>query len=342
MVDVRVQRLYFLLQALDQVSGNRAAGDTALSHIGLTRARLEQDDLTLSDYAEPMFLRYACELLGRNSFGARAGLDFHDYTTLTAYISKYSRNLQQAIENSAKYYSLLDPAFELGLRVSSNAASFEVRFADASIGRFHRFIEFMMFSGLGRMRTITGVHFYPIQMRFTHEARDVAEEIEQMAGFPVVFGAERCEILLSRSTLELPVPTYDASLRDHLKQYGNLLKAERPTGSPDLRTRVEGLLAANLPGRIVPAEEMASNLGMSRRTFARRLSEKKLSYREIVDDMRCDLSRTYLKDGFHIAEIAFYLDYADQAAFSTAFKRWTGESPSGYRARIMEGAGQIQ
>lgn len=334
MVDIRVQRLRFLLRAMDDVSGSYVAGDATLGKVGLTRAKVEDDAVVLPENAEPWVLRHACEVLGDNSFGAKAGLGYNDYTTLTAYISTYSRTLQEAIENSAKYYTMLDPAFELGLRISSNAASFEIEFADLSMAKFPRFIEFMMFSALGRMRKITGVEFFPLQMRLTHKARDVASTIEKLAGFPVVFEAERCEILLSRSTLELPIPTYDPSLRDHLKQYGNQLKSAKRPEANDLRARVEGILAANLPGRIVAAEDMAANLGMSRRTFARRLSERNLSYREIVDDMRCDLARTYLKDGFHIAEIAFYLDYADQAAFSTAFKRWTGESPSGYRARL--------
>ena len=337
MVDIRVQRLRFLLQAMDEVSGSPEAGDTTLSRVGLSREKVANDAVSLAENAEPMVLRHACEVLGDNTFGARAGLEYHDYTTLTAYISKYSRTLQEAIENSAKYYTMIDPTFELGLKVSSNSASFEIEFARPSIAKFPRFIEFMMFSGLGRMRSITGVEFFPLEMRLSHKARDVAGKIERMAGFPVVFEAERCEILLSRSTLELPIPTYEPSLRDHLKQYGNQLKSALRPDAMDLRSRVEGILAANLPGRIVAAEDMAANLGMSRRTFARRLSEQNLSYREIVDAMRCDLACTYLKDGFHIAEIAFYLDYADQAAFSTAFKRWTGESPSSYRGRMAGG-----
>ncbi|WP_127114428.1 helix-turn-helix domain-containing protein [Shimia sediminis] len=336
MVDLRVQRLRFLLQAMDDVSGSTEAGDITLAKVGLSRAKVANDTVTLAQNAEPMMLRHACEVLGDNSFGARAGLGYNDYTTLNAYITKYSRTLQEAIENSSKYFTLLDPTFELGLRVTSNAASFEIELADPGIAKFHRYIEFTMFSGLGRMRSITGVEFYPLQMRMPHQARDVAAEIERIAGFPVVFGAERCEMLLSRSTLELPIPTYDPSLRDHLKQYGNQLHSANRRRANDLRSQVEGILAANLPGRIVAAEDMAANLGMSRRTFARRLSEQNLSYREIVDAMRCDLACTYLKDGFHIAEIAFYLDYADQAAFSTAFKRWTGESPSAYRRRILK------
>jgi AraC-like DNA-binding protein len=36
-----------------------------------------------------------------------------------------------------------------------------------------------------------------------------------------------------------------------------------------------------------------------------------------------------------LTEIAAELGYADQAHFTRAFRRWTGESPSGYRRRRL-------
>jgi AraC-like DNA-binding protein len=52
-----------------------------------------------------------------------------------------------------------------------------------------------------------------------------------------------------------------------------------------------------------------------------------------VDEVRCDMAKVYLKDRFSISEISFYLDYSDQAAFSTAFKRWMGCSPKEYQVK---------
>ncbi|MEP5090288.1 MAG: AraC family transcriptional regulator, partial [Paracoccaceae bacterium] len=106
---------------------------------------------------------------------------------------------------------------------------------------------------------------------------------------------------------------------------------ERPNHNGGLRGKIEGVVLSGLPGRIVSAEEVASSLGLSRRSLARRLNEEGLSFREIVDHIRCDLAQTYLKGGFTIGEIAFYLDYAGQAAFATAFKRWTGTTPRAFQ-----------
>ena len=70
---------------------------------------------------------------------------------------------------------------------------------------------------------------------------------------------------------------------------------------------------------------------MSRRTLTRKLKDEQTTFREIVDTLRYDLSKSYLSDGLSVGEIAYYLGYADHAAFSTAFKRWSGKSPRGYQ-----------
>ena len=339
MQNIRAQRLIHILKRVDLETNSREFGDEALRTLGLNRSKLTSPDAKVTREQEVALIDLGCEVLRDNCFATRAGLHFHEADTLNAYIAKYSQTLRDAIENSARYFSILDSSFALDLRISSNAASFGLTCLDPAVARHHRVIEFMGFAALARMRSITQIRFFPLEMRFEHQAKNSAAEISKLAGFPVVFGAERCEMILSRASLEMPIPTYDPSLREHLKEYANRLKQELTLRNPGLKAQIESVLSANLPGRVVPAEEMAANLGMSRRTFARRLKDEGLGFREIVDEMRCDLACNYLKEGFSISEISFYLDYGDQAAFSTAFKRWTGQSPSEYRACHKKGKG---
>lgn len=333
MNNIRAQRMMHFLQYLDGETKSAEAGNTALGKVDLSRSMLSASTCAPTPEQEARLVDAACEAMRDNLLATRAGLAFRDTISLTAYIAKYSRTLGEAIENSSRYFSLLDPSFAIGLRISSNSTSFELDCLDQSMSHHHRFLEFLIFAALGRMRTVTQTKFFPLEVRLKHKAKELAPKVARLVEFPVVFGCESNEILLPRSALEMPIPTYDPNLTEHLKEYGNRLAKEISAEDPSLRGRIEGILSDNLPGRIVPAEEVAANLGMSRRTFARRLKEKGVSFREIVDDLRSDLARTYLKDGFSIAEIAFYLDYSDQAAFSTAFKRWVGQSPSEYRVQ---------
>ena len=80
-------------------------------------------------------------------------------------------------------------------------------------------------------------------------------------------------------------------------------------------------------------EQMAQRLHMSRRTLQRKLAEAETTYQKLLDDTRRDLALRYLEDPRHsITDITFLLGFSQQSAFTRAFRRWTGMSPTDYRA----------
>lgn len=314
-------RLRFLMEQLRQRSDDQTVQDV-LKVIGI---RNPENPIEAVDEAQ--FIRVACDVLKDPLFGIKAGLNFRHSTTLVGYVAKYSRSLEMAIRNARRINGAVFPAYDYLLTVSGNAASFELFAVDAQLSKFHRHREMLMFGALSYLRELTQTGFYPLEMRFDHLVGGREADIRKMAGCPVMFGAEKLEMILPLSALDIPVPTYEPALRDHLIAYGERLVADQPNQNPSLRARVEGILVSGLPDRLVPAEEVASDIGMSPRTMARRLKDEGLTFRSIVDDLRLDLGKTYLKSGISVTEVAFLLDYADTAGFSTAFKRWTGVSP---------------
>jgi AraC-like DNA-binding protein len=83
-------------------------------------------------------------------------------------------------------------------------------------------------------------------------------------------------------------------------------------------------------------EAMAKALHMSRRTLQRKLAETEQSYQKLVDDTRHDLALRYLEDPQKsVTEVTFLLGFSGQSAFSRAFRRWTGISPTEYRAQKL-------
>ncbi|WP_424833227.1 helix-turn-helix domain-containing protein [Ruegeria sp.] len=333
-MDVDISRLRLLIQTLDQWAGDPAITDRVLTACSLNRTDAAPPAQSYSAHREALFVRYACDAVEDITFGARAGLGFRTTSSITAYISKYSRDLRQVMENTTRFHRIIDPALAGKLRVSGNVASFELNWKDPSYSRYHRRTEFLLFAVIARLRALTGVKLHPIEIRFQHEIGQHARDYEKISGFPVTFGAERLEVLLPLSALDLQIPTYDPSLREHLLEYGERLLAERRLPKERTRAKVEGLITRSMPGKVVQADEAARELGLSLRTLARRLADEGTSYREIVEDLRCDLAQTFLKNGMAMSEISYSLGYADQAAFSTAFKRWTGQAPSTFRDRV--------
>ena len=81
-------------------------------------------------------------------------------------------------------------------------------------------------------------------------------------------------------------------------------------------------------------EAIATILNTTSRTIQRKLVAEKTSFQELVDDVRINVSSEYLlTTTLSIEDIAERVGYSDAAAFSNAFKRWTGMAPSAYRKK---------
>src|SRR5262245_43767809 len=95
---------------------------------------------------------------------------------------------------------------------------------------------------------------------------------------------------------------------------------------------VENAITSVLPHGKVLTKDIARSLGMSERTLARRLSDEGLNFTEILQQLRRDLAVRYLDDRkLHISKIAWLLGFQEVSAFTHAFKRWTGKTPSQVR-----------
>jgi AraC-like DNA-binding protein len=116
-----------------------------------------------------------------------------------------------------------------------------------------------------------------------------------------------------------------------------LLRSEAAlTGPRDnvshLRTNVENAVSSLLPHGRVVVDDVARSLGMTKRTLARRLSNEGLNFTEVLQQLRRDVAVRYLDDPkLHISNIAWLLGFNEVSAFTRAFKRWTGKTPSQMR-----------
>ena len=64
-----------------------------------------------------------------------------------------------------------------------------------------------------------------------------------------------------------------------------------------------------------------------------KLEQRNTSYKEVLEDLRSTLAQQYMaQQNMPITEITFLLGFSDTSSFSRAFRRWTGKSPSSYRA----------
>lgn len=96
----------------------------------------------------------------------------------------------------------------------------------------------------------------------------------------------------------------------------------------DLQELVLELMSQGYPG----IDQVAGRLDVSVRTLQRRLAERGLTYRRLVDENRLHMACRLLEDPrARVGDVAVALGYADQSNFGRAFMRVAGMSPSAYR-----------
>jgi AraC-like DNA-binding protein len=79
---------------------------------------------------------------------------------------------------------------------------------------------------------------------------------------------------------------------------------------------------------------VAGKMGLSRQTLFRKLKAEGATFEKLLDELRCRLAVDYLRGRkVSVNETAYLVGFSEPAAFSRAFKRWTGMTPRDVRAK---------
>lgn len=154
---------------------------------------------------------------------------------------------------------------------------------------------------------------FDCEIRYGAPAHALVMPTSQLA-LPVVRGKRALALWLRDSPADLLyMPGRDATIAGRIRQT---------------------LLAGVRNGMLFPTlTEASRDLHLSEQAVRRRLAEEHTSFQRIKDRIRLDRAVDLLATGdLPIAEIAQRVGFSEPAAFTRAFRRWTGHSPSDYRA----------
>ena len=101
--------------------------------------------------------------------------------------------------------------------------------------------------------------------------------------------------------------------------------------------KVENAIVPLLPHGQAKIGEIAQRLGISVRTLTRLLASEGCTFSEVLDSLRQDLAKSYLREqDLPISEIAWLLGFQETSSFFHACKRWTGKTPQQVRVAGVE------
>jgi AraC-like DNA-binding protein len=176
-----------------------------------------------------------------------------------------------------------------------------------------------------------GAALRPLEVTLQRSPPGDARPWHLFFGGRVLFGAARDSFLLARADVESPLPIANRQIAGTLDAI--LAKQLADLDRSNVTARTRAALLDRLASGEPPEDEIARSLHMSRRTLQRKLAEADLTYQRLVDETRRDLALRYIDDpAKSVTELTFLLGFSGQSAFTRAFRRWTGVSPTGYRA----------
>ena len=314
------------------------AAEPVLEEAGLQAYQINREDGWVSFESHARLLEAAAREFADPYFGLHLvkGIDPRDYGAL-AYVGLSSRTLHDALLNLERYLTVQTEAWNIDVLMEQRSAVLQITPLCSSFDMYTQAAEAAVGTLIYAYQFFLGEPLAPLEVRFVHSLRSSGRRgcYEDLLACPVKFTQNHCQIVLDRKSLSLPIGTADDRLLKILKSYcEHVLEQHRHIHS-DLVARIKQTIVELLPSGRARAKLVASELGMTERTMHRRLADEGTSFTQIHERLRRDLAEKYIAEHkLSLQQVAFVLGYADQSAFSVAFKRWTGRSPKEVRAGI--------
>lgn len=299
-----------------------------LKRVGLSAEELENPQARIPVADQIEFLNLVSDELGDDLLGLQLASQFElRMAGMVYYVFASSDTLREVFERGARFSAVVNEGV-LQKFIDGRLCGLAIRYSGVRRQADRHQIEFWVTVLIRLCRQLTGRHLRPARVRLTHFRGHGKARLSRYVGCPVEFGAATDEILFTRDVLQLRVVNADPYLNRLLVDLcEHALAKRRPPDS--FASRVENAVAPLLPHGQARAHVVAKRLGMSARTFARRLAEEGLTYSRLLGRLRLELSRRYLvQERLPISQAAWLLGYKEVGAFSHAFRRWTGKSPS--------------
>ncbi len=245
-----------------------------------------------------------------------------------------SATLGQALERFCRYHDILADVLRPELLLEGDEAVLRVASFSARFVPHRHHVECVAAVLAAMLQQLSEGRLSP-RFRFRHAPPVDLSEHQRILGSALQFDQADDSIILRRSDLLLVIPTADEELAQVLDRHAEeVLRRLRP--GKQLSGTVAALLGDVLCDGRPALGQVAKRLAMSPRSLQSKLRAEGSSFRELLDAARESLARRYLsRSDVSVAEVAFLLGYGDQSALNRAFKKWTGETPLGFRKQAQ-------
>jgi AraC-like DNA-binding protein len=179
------------------------------------------------------------------------------------------------------------------------------------------------------VRALCGAHWCPSELLLPRAPPDHTDPYWHFFRAPVRLDQEWAAIAFPSRLLEQPIAGADRAahrMAEHrIQQFG----AAAPL---QMSEQLRRLLRAEFIQNPWSGKAVARHLAVHRRTLSRRLRAEGTSFRSVATQIRFETAKQLLTDtNMTLAQISACLGFSEAAAFTHAFRRWSGMTPSIWR-----------
>ncbi len=169
----------------------------------------------------------------------------------------------------------------------------------------------------------------PVMVLMTHPQPTCHNSYFSYYGCPVHFSQSANKIILPIEVIDAPLFNSNPNLA--MINDKAIIEYLQKFNDNNIVHKIKKVITEQLTSG-TSSTQVAEQLNMSERSMHRHLKDMNTTFKEILQDVRIELSKLYIENNqFNVTDIAFQLGFSDSSSFSRAFKRWTGTSPAEYR-----------
>ncbi|MFC3616168.1 AraC family transcriptional regulator ligand-binding domain-containing protein [Lutimaribacter marinistellae] len=306
-----------------------------VGNTGIDLRRLAGDDPRLLFQDLVLLFERAADLVGDDLFGFRCGTQRESRRAgLIAYVGLSAPTISDFLVNLGRYQRIIGDALEIDTTRLHSDGIWEWYYNVPHSVHRRQYIEFQVAGTVRSLRNWTNRKIRPERIELRHIRSRNTADMERYLGCEIVFGSDSNRVKISKPDLTVPLITADDELHKVLRRCCEHALQEASRYNRSLPVDVENEIARRLSSGMATQKEVAQALGMSVSTLSRRLGEYGTSFSEIALNYKRSMAKRLLKEGaMQLTEVAFLMGYQDSSAFTRAFRNWTGDPPSRYRAK---------
>jgi len=311
--------------------------DDLLKKAGIERSLLNNlnnidNKIPLEEYY--CLLDSAIDMTGDPYFGLHMGETSNtEDLSIFGYIISSCHTIRDAFEKVGKYYGMIGSLLYIYIQIEGDRVKivYDMRkhFPNKCI---RHCIETGLLNFYNMVRNIASRPVAIREVWMKSEPPENISEYNRIFNCPVLFNQPVSALVFPSKILDIPLrypnPTLLALLEHHANSF--LSKIDE---NDYLSRKISLLLFKKIQGERSTIEDIADNLGMSVRNIQHILKKEGITFREIYNNVRKELAKSYLAEKHYtIDDISYLLGFSEPSVFRKAFKAWTGMTPGNFRS----------